>query len=98
MLDTLKSLFSSIYRCLVVAALMLGSFWRLFAYETMGLLYPCLIASVCALVLYRRERNRERAMVKADLQISSERQEEAIDEYVALVNENKKKKTENKVS
>jgi acyl-CoA-binding protein len=37
-------------------------------------------------------------MVKADLQISSERQEEAIDEYVALVNENKKKKTENKVS
>jgi hypothetical protein len=31
-------------------------------------------------------------MAKTDLQISSERQEEAIDEYVALVNKNKKKK------
>lgn len=43
--------------------------------------------------LVPRERNREQAMAKADLQIGSERQERAIDEYVALVNKDKKKKT-----
>jgi acyl-CoA-binding protein len=32
-------------------------------------------------------------MGKADLQVSSERQEKAIDEYVALVDKNKKKTT-----
>jgi hypothetical protein len=35
-------------------------------------------------------------MAKADLQIGSERQEKAIDEYVALVNKDKKKTTEKK--
>ena len=92
MLETLKALFFSIYGCFVIVALLLGSVWCLFAYGAVGLLYPCFFVSVCAFVLYLRERNRERAMAKTDLQISSERQEEAIDEYVALVNKNKKKK------
>jgi hypothetical protein len=35
-------------------------------------------------------------MAKADLQISSERQEEAIDEYVALINKSQKKTNQKK--
>ena len=90
MLDTLKALFFSIYGCFVVVALIFGTLWCMVAYGTVGLVYPCFFVSACALVLNRRERNRERAMVKADLQISSEGQEKAIDEYVALVNKSKK--------
>jgi hypothetical protein len=91
MFETLKALFFSIYGCFVVVALIFGTFWCVVAYGTMGLLYPYFFVSVCAFVLYRRERDRERAMAKTDLQISSERQEKAIDEYVALINKNKKK-------
>lgn len=91
MFETLKAFFFSIYGCFVVVALVFGTLWCVFAYGTIGWLYPCSFVSVGAFFLNRRERNRERALAKADLQISSERQEEAIDEYVALINKNKKK-------
>jgi amino acid permease len=96
MFETLKAFFFSIYGCFVVVVLVFGTLWCAFAYGTIGWLYPCSFVSVGAFFLYRRERNRMQAMAKADLQISSERQEEAIDEYVALINKNKKKRNEKK--
>ncbi len=93
MFETIKALFFSVYGCIVVVALGIGSMWCLFAYGLIGLLYPGSFVFVCAFVLYRRERNREKAMMKADLQIDSKRQETAIDEYVALIKKNKKKQS-----
>jgi hypothetical protein len=94
MFEAIKALFSSVYGCFVVAALTIGSFWCLFAYGSIGLIYPGSFVSVCALVLYLRERNRDKAMLRVDLQIDSERQGKAIDEYVALINKSKKKQRE----
>jgi hypothetical protein len=74
----------------------MGSVWCLFAYGYLGLLYPAAFISTVAFVRNRIERNAERAMIKTDLMIDSERQEKAIDEYVALVSKNKKKTTKKK--
>jgi hypothetical protein len=92
MFDTLKDLFFSIYGALVVAALILDSFWCLFAYGLLGLSYPSAFVVTCIVVLYRRDRNRERAMMKADLQIDSERQSKAIEEYITLLGKRRKQK------
>ena len=98
MLDTLKALFSSIWGCFIFTPLFIGSLWCLFFYGSIGLLYPASYVVAFFLVLYKRERSRDKLMMKADLQIDSNRQMKAIDEYVALINKNKKKKTEKKVS
>jgi len=92
MLDIFKDFFLSVYGCFILAALGLGTLWCLSAYGTIGLLYPAVFVSACSVVLYHRERNRERAMIKADLQIDSEMQQKAIDDYLNLPSVKKRRK------
>jgi hypothetical protein len=86
MFDTLKALFFSIYGCFVITALMGGTMWCLVAYGSMGLIYPASFAAPCIFVLYRRERNQVKAMIKGatDIQIDSEKQQKAIDSYLNI--------------
>jgi hypothetical protein len=91
MFDTIKSLFLSIYG-VFIAALFLGSIWCLFSYGLFGLIYPSMFLISLFLVLYKRERNREKALAKTDLQIDTEKQAKAIDEYVELIDKQQKKK------
>lgn len=91
MLDTFKSLFFSIYGCFVILAVFIGSLWCLFAYGAAGLAYPGSILLLFSFLLYRRERNREKAMLKSDLQLNTARHEKAIEEYVALIKKKKPK-------
>jgi amino acid permease len=92
MFDTIKALFLSIYGALIFVPFFVGSMWCIFAYGLFGLIYPSMFVITLSLVLYKRERNREKALAKTDLQIDTEKQAKAIDEYVELINKQQEKK------
>jgi hypothetical protein len=73
-----------------MGALVLGSFWCLIAYGLIGLAYPSTFVLLCIIVLILRENSRIKMLEKGEVQITSERQAEAIDEYVALVKKKEK--------
>ena len=92
MFDTIKSFFLSVYGALIMPPLFIGSAWCLLAYGLFGLIYPSVYVVFLFIVLYKRERNRERALAETDLQIDTEKQAKAINDYVELINKQQKKR------
>jgi DNA-directed RNA polymerase subunit RPC12/RpoP len=62
-----------------------SSFWCLFAYGLAGLGCPLVWIAFLSFVIYRREKNREKAMSASEIQIDSDHQVRAIGELVALM-------------
>jgi hypothetical protein len=83
-LGIIKDLFGSIYGCFYIGAVFLGGLYCFVAYRWFGILYIAPFIIVPWAILYRRERSKEACMAKLDVQISTERQSKALDEYLNL--------------
>jgi hypothetical protein len=84
--DTIKDLFGSIYACFLVGAFVLGSFYFGFSGQWLLFLGWCLLFVVPWIcVLDKRTRkSRELGMKEGEIQIDSERQAKAINDYLNI--------------